>query len=280
LPSKLEILAKNFAELTPEEVDWEDIMNLRSRYKDYLERKSPDFLLNLFMMIVSLKKTGNFDFYESIRDKLFVVGFYLESGDFFTEKCDSCDGEGYNTCENCDGSGKETCQQCDGEGVERCFACSGKGKVDGETCPECKGEREIECGECGGDGETTCRQCGGDGNIACEECDGTGELQSDTRTNYETFIFISWNKNLKDLSEMRVGTEASITYQEYHRLTSVDTFMIGGFTGNGEKKRFVESDEFYIYFFDEDSFDLNFRRARKDYLGTDEGLDYYMKFYE
>lgn len=255
-------------------------MNLRSRYRDYLRGKTPDFFLNLFLMIVSLKKTGNFDFYESIRNKLFLVGFYMDLGVYHTENCDSCGGDGYTECTNCSGSGKEECPQCSGEGEERCFECGGKGKVDGETCPECGGEREIECGECGGDKEIDCKECGGDGRITCEDCDGNGEVESDTLTDYETHIFVSWNKNLKDLSEIRVGTEDPITDREYNRLTSVDTFMIGGFMGNGEKLDFVQSEEYYVYFFDEDSFDLNFRSFGKDYLETYDGLDYYMETYE
>jgi hypothetical protein len=280
LPSKLEILAKNFAALSPDEMAWEDLMDLRVRYRDYLGKRSPDFILNLFLMIMSLKKTGNFDFYESIRNDVFIVGFYLESGHYHEETCPDCDGDGYTKCSSCDGSGNEPCPQCEGEGTERCFECEGKGEIDGGTCPECNGEGEIDCGECGGDSEVRCSDCDGNGNISCNDCDGNGEIESDSSTDYETHIYLSWNKNLRDLAEIREGTEKPLSDDEYNRITNADSIMIGGFTGDGEKKDFVESDKYYVYFFDDDSFDLAFKGVAKDYLVSYKGLEEYMETYE
>jgi hypothetical protein len=54
-----------------------------------------------------------------------------------------------------------------------CRKCKGKKKVDGKTCPACKGSGKRDCGACRG-GYRKCSECDGEGRERCDRCDGTG----------------------------------------------------------------------------------------------------------
>lgn len=283
MSDKLKILAKNFHQITPDDFSWEHMMDLRHRYSDYLKNRDASFILNLFLMILSLKKTGGLEEYEKIRNNVFLIGVLKDTGDPYTYECDNCSGNGYEDCEQCGGSGNETCQQCDGEGTERCFECSGDGEVVGdegpEECGECSGEGEIDCGECGGEQSVSCSECGGNGSQNCEYCDGAGEIESDEKTLIETKLYLSWNRNLENLAEVRVGTDEYVDFDE--PFISQNRILIGFSEGNGEPLDFVESDETYIYYFNDDLEDIEFtKNSGRTWLYTTDGIDNYIKDYE
>lgn len=282
MSDKLKILAKNFSQITPSDFTWEHMIDLRKRYADYLQNRDVTFILNLFLMILSLKRTGGFDMYEKIRNNVFLIGILENTGEAFTYWCNECNGDGHVDCENCGGSGNETCSQCDGDGTERCFECSGDGEVIGdegpEECGECVGEGEIDCGECGGDGSVTCSDCGGNGSQDCQNCDGQGEIESDTRTMIETKLYLSWNKDLANLAELRVGTEDPIDLN----YSGEDLILVGTDEGNGEPMDFVEEGETYIYYFSDDLEDIWFNRksSHDGRLITTKGIGNYIEDYE
>ena len=274
---KLKILAKNFNQITPEDFTWEDMADLRKRYSDYLKNRDVAFILNLFLMIISLKRTGGFDMYDNIRNNIFLVGVLVNTGEPYIYQCDNCSGNGYVDCDNCIGSGHETCPQCNGDGTERCFECSGDGKVIGdegpEECGECGGEGEIECGECGGDESISCTECGGNGSQDCSDCDGQGELESENETLFETKLYVSWNKNLENLAEIRVGTADPIDQIDIME----NTVLVGLGAGHGEPEDFIQEDESYIYYFSDDLDDVEFNQvAGKTWLYTSDGIGDYI----
>ena len=235
-------------------------------------------------MILSLKRTGSFDMFDKIRNNVFLVGVLINTGEAYTYSCELCDGNGYVDCDNCNGSGNETCPQCNGDGTERCFECSGDGEVSGdegpEECGECGGEGEIDCGECGGDESISCTECGGNGSQDCQDCDGQGELESDTRTLIETRLYLSWNKNLENLAELRDGTTDSIGSDDQID-TMENTVLVGVSGGHGEPEDFVQQDEKYIYYVSDDLSDVQLDTiGGKTMLFTKKGIADYINYYE
>lgn len=292
MSSKLHRLASNLNDLIPKEGDsytlWRNVLNVRKKYQDYFKGKDANFVLTIFLMIISLRKTGNFDYYEKIRDQVFFFGIFITTGDYHVANCEECSGNGYESCDTCYGDGSEECDECDGSGHEECDECGGDGTIVDENgqeieCEECNGSGEKDCDNCEGHGNTTCDSCDGQGQIDCNNCDGKGEIESDTEKDFNTFLYVSWNPTMKTIAELRVGTFQGIDEENFEKLIQKDTVLLGTDDFHGEPDDSVEDvldDVNYIYYFDDDLSNVHFSQSGLQ-LATKAGdLSTYFKYWD
>lgn len=258
MENKLKKLALNFNNLIPDTANmndlWGKLLSLRNKYRDYFESKDPNFMVNLFLMILSLRKSGNFDFYEKIRDNVFFYGILVTTGDYHVAECEDCSGAGDVICDYCDGVGDVDCRNCDGEGRVICDQCDGEKEVeDGSgdmvVCDKCDGDGEIECDDCEGASRESCRECGGDGRIECQFCTG-GEVESETELDFSTFFYLSWTKEAKNFFEMRFNTFDGISDEDLE-FYQKDSLLLKSREIWGTPKSEIEEDLNYVYYFDD-----------------------------
>lgn len=286
MSTKLYKLALNLNGLIPEVDDpynlWRKIIELRKKYKDYFEGKDANFIINIFLMILSIRTTGNLDYYENIRDKVFFFAIFITYGDYHVENCDECDGNGTQSCEQCDGDGSEECDECDGSGHEECDECDGDGNIidangQEDECEECDGTGEKDCDNCEGKGDTTCGNCGGDGQITCNECDGRGELESDTEKDFSSFLYLSWSPTIKNIAELRQLTYQGISEDDFNDLSKKDVVLLGTEDFYGEPFDEVEDDVNYIYYFNDDLSKVSFSQSGLVLNKSEKGLRVYFQ---
>lgn len=243
---------------------WEQMNDLRMKYSTYFEHVTLQDTIKVFVKIISLKKTGNLNYYNKVKNDIFFVGlFSTEFGDVY-EQCNECNGEGRSSCDHCDGQGSTHCEDCDGDGIHSCDECKGTGNISSENgeeneCDECGGSGEVNCASCNGEGREDCDYCNG-GDVSCDECEGSGELMTDNVYFSETYYF-SWDKNLKDICTLRLGTYDGIPFEIYDNLIqSNETFYLGSEENEGEVKDEVEAGKEYPFLVSDDGSEFKFFR--------------------
>lgn len=243
---------------------WEQMNDLRMKYSTYFEHVSLQDTIKVFVKIISLKKTGNLNYYNKVKNNIFFVGlFSTEFGDVY-EQCNECNGEGRLSCDHCDGQGSTECDDCDGDGIHSCGECKGTGQISSENseeneCDECGGIGEISCESCDGDGREDCDYCNG-GDVSCHECSGNGEIMTDNVYFSETYYF-SWDKNFEDICTLRLGTYDGIPFEIYDNLIqSNETFYLGSEENEGKVKDEVESGMYYPFMVSDDGSEFKFFR--------------------
>jgi hypothetical protein len=252
---RLSVLILDLIKRSDLEGVWVTLLSLNDKYSDYFVKISKENFFKLFLLVYSLKTTGNFEWaYKNLKNIKFIDFIHTDLEEH-VEECDNCGGDGSRTCALCDGSGTRECSNCDGSGTVECDECDGTGEIDSEdgseTCDECDGEGSYSCNDCAGEGSESCSECGGDGNMECDECDASGEMIDDIYKDYKVRRYLSWNKTLNDISEIRVNTERGISEDDFHTLTKEDCLMYMQYDDYGEPLEFVESDTFYVCFIDD-----------------------------
>jgi hypothetical protein len=141
-----------------------------------------------------------------------------------------------------------------------------------ENCDECGGSGEIKCEECGGGGEVSCNECGGSGREDCNTCDGGGIIETDENL-YRVETFISWNPELKSISELKYEDNSPIGDEEFSRLTSKNSFLISQDDSEGELRDFVSTEEQYVYYYSDEGEELIFSSSG-NVLNSDDPTSY------
>ena len=192
------------------------LKSVAKKQQIYFSNFTPQEFLKFYFFILSLKKTGKFDWSDEILEKIFFAYLFTPSGYDYSEECNDCDGSGRVDCRYCDGSGNEECQECDGDGVIECGECEGKGKVvvddEVEDCESCDGTGEVKCQNCDG-GNVNCDYCDGDARQECGECNGEGELMGSDFA-VELLFVCSWDINFRNLCELNLGTPKPVATKD------------------------------------------------------------------
>jgi hypothetical protein len=245
--------AENLNELIPQDV--KSLQNIYEHLKDiFISQReyfnmilTPELYIKIILYIFSYRKFNDFEGGQRLYDNLFFANIFSTTGNFAMETCNDCDGDGDVDCEECGSSGFVRCSNCYGEGEERCNNCEGKGSFDcedcdgsgeledGETCGNCNGSGDVKCDNCNGEGDVQCEYCDGSGDERCEECNsygkrtcdncnGDGEIESDENYEVDLYCICSFDKNLKNLCEIRKNTTEPI--MEIEDLTSKPNVLI------------------------------------------------------
>lgn len=198
---KLKKLAIRFDELikdysTPQDV-YNNLISLAQSQQDYFNAKGPQLTIQLTYLIYSYKKTGDFELGEKMLNDNEFLFLIWSNGDYHTETCEECSGNGEILCDYCDGTGEVNCHECDGMGEIDCDECDGSGidpYNEEEECSDCNGAGKRTCWNCHGNETESCERCS-EGFVNCEECDGTGEIESHEWV-YEIETIMTWDKDL------------------------------------------------------------------------------------
>jgi hypothetical protein len=141
-----------------------------------------------------------------------------------------------------------------------------------DDCEECGGSGEVKCEECDGEGEVSCDECQGSGRDDCGSCDGGGIIETDENL-YRVETFISWNPELKSISELKYEDNSPIGDEEFSRLTSKNSFLISQDDSNGELRDFVSTEEQYVYYYSDEGEELIFSSSG-NVLNSDDPTSY------
>lgn len=222
---------------------------------DYLNNFDASSILKLILYIYSYKNTGNFKLSDNILNKLGLISLFITQGEIYQEECPSCNGNGEHSCGYCDGDGVVPCENCESRGEVECSSCDGEGVTyqhgESEECEECQGTGKETCSDCGGEGSTTCDNCGGSGNESCDDCGGTAEVDTQEKV-FTYYVIATWNKFIKDTCELNVGTtEPALSEYDFDRLRD-DYIIIGYDESHKEFRRWVQSNEVYCTFYEDD----------------------------
>jgi hypothetical protein len=277
---KIKRLSSNLSEIIPDHDTIQDLYfelrNLMVKQKDYFSNISPENMVKVLFYIWSIKKTGNFNLGDKLLNNILFAILITTEGNHHREECPSCDGAGEQYCNYCDGNGNVECDNCDGDGVITCSECDGDGRQMGdgkwENCDECGGSGEIKCEECGGGGEVSCNECGGSGREDCNTCDGGGIIETDENL-YRVETFISWNPELKSISELKYEDNSPIGDEEFSRLTSKNSFLISQDDSEGELRDFVSTEDQYVYYYSDEGEELIFSSSG-NVLNSDDPTSY------
>jgi len=239
----------NNSEIRPTEV-YDKLRKIANTQKQYFELFTPESFLKLVIYEYSLVRTGDFAYGDSILKNLLFVDFFVTDLVDHREECGYCDGSGRVSCDYCDGDGYRTCNDCDGNGTIPCVDCEGSGNVENDegesqTCDYCDGSGEVSCDTCDGDGRFSCNECSGESSVECNECYGDGEIE-DGSIDYDHFFICTWDKEFKDLVEIRVKTDESIPINYYYDRYGMNSIILNQKTDNTFLKSFIDSDEMYI----------------------------------
>lgn len=277
---KIQSLAKNLSSLIPSDVNtltdtyvW--LESIQARYSQYFNSISISDYFKLFISIWSYKRTGNFRLAQNILNQMFFVSFMTTEKIAYEVECDECSGNGNVPCYECE-DGIVNCDECDGNGTVDCEDCNGDGWTGDEgdqECESCAGDGEVTCSDCGGDGRTTCGECGGSGNITCGECDGNGWRESDEST-YNVLTYLSWNRDLENLAEIRMNSIEGIDYEEFRRLVEKDSVLISDDEGHGLLKDDVSEGDYYIFDINDDGQNLHYSGSSRKLYNTYQPVDY------
>lgn len=220
------------SEETPQEI-YERIGEIFAKQSNlYMDFLTPEIFLRVVLNVYTSKVFGD----AKGGDKIIQEGYFAtllgtdnlpssveceSCGGDGEDKCWECDGDGQIVCDECHGNGLATCPECDGFEYVTCPECDGNGyneddEGDREDCSECKGTGDVECknckngktdcDECSGDGYNRCYDCHGTGNQLCGGCDGDGQVKSETKIDFTEYSIFSWDKNFKNLCEIRDST--------------------------------------------------------------------------
>jgi len=256
---KIEKLAMNLSQMIDvnevQEIK-DKVFGLRKKYKDYFNYVDSNDLLKLILSIYSYKISGSFLISDMIMQRMKFIGVVKTEGESHIESCEECDGYGEKNCDVCN-SGNIECDECQGDGEVDCHECDGSGEIYGddgpEECDNCSGTGRDECGNCGGDGNVTCPECNGRDSVECDNCEGNGDITSSTEVDYETEYYCTWDKNLIDLSEIRLDTENGISEDEFEKFLSKEGILyLSGIEDHGEPMEFVEEDVYYVFYVDDE----------------------------
>lgn len=211
---KLEKLAINLSGLmkgtdfSPQNC-YDQLKGLFQSQKDFFLRLDKNILFKLIIYVYSYKNTKSFDLARKIMNNLFFAKLFQYNDQLFSEECDECRGNGYETCGHCGGDGDMECSHCDGTGELTCGDCNGSGEFDGEKCDECDGKGEVECYNCQGDGKESCDDCDGSGQVDCDVCGGSGMYETDDLS-IRTYDICSWDKDLENRCEIYMGSREPV----------------------------------------------------------------------
>jgi len=191
-----------------------DIYNQLSRIwksqDQYFRHLKNETLFKLMFYVISLKKTGNFNFAEKMLNNLFFAGLFKTSGNNYSTECETCNGDGREECGWCSGDGRIDCDVCDGRGAVDCEECGGDGEDEyGEKCGECAGVGEVDCSNCAGEGRIDCGECDGSGSDVCSTCDGEGVIETEEYI-VDFYQICSWDQDLKNKCELWEGTKTPV----------------------------------------------------------------------
>lgn len=264
---RIEKLSKNLSGLIDKQdsvlqVDqvYYNLVDIRKKYNDYFMKMSFQDFIKLTFYIWSYINTGNFKLGQKYLNNIFFVGFFLPDAQKYDRECDECGGDGRADCSYCR-YGEVNCDECEGTGNLECPECDGDGRQMGdgkwENCEECGGSGEIKCEECDGGGEVSCNECGGSGREDCNTCDGGGIIETDENL-YRVETFISWNPELKSISELKYEDNSPIGDEEFSRLTSKNSFLISQDDSDGELRDFVSTEDQYVYYYSDEGEELIF----------------------
>lgn len=271
---RIEKLSKNLSGLIDkqdltQQIDqvYYNLVDIRKKYNDYFMKMSFQDFIKLTFYTWSYIHTGNFKLGQKYLNNIFFVGFFLPDAQKYDAECDECDGEGREDCSYCR-YGNVNCDECEGTGNIECPVCNGEN----DDCEECGGSGEVKCEECDGEGEVSCDECDGSGRDDCSSCDGGGIIETDENL-YRVETFISWNPELKSISELKYEDNSPIGDEEFSRLTSKNSFLISQDDSNGELRNFVSTEDQYVYYYSDEGEELVFSSSG-NVLNTDEPTSY------
>lgn len=271
---RIEKLSKNLSGLIDKQdsvlqVDqvYYNLVDIRKKYNDYFMKMSFQDFIKLTFYIWSYINTNNFKLGQKYLNNIFFVGFFLPDANKYDRECDECGGDGRGDCSYCR-YGEVNCDECEGTGNIECPVCNGEN----DDCEECGGSGEIKCEECGGGGEVSCDECQGSGREDCSTCDGGGIIETDENL-YVVETFISWNPELKSISELKYEDNSPIGDEEFSRLTSKNSFLISQDDSNGELRDFVSTEEQYVYYYSDEGEELIFSSSG-NVLNSDDPTSY------
>lgn len=271
LAKKLEPMVKtNKEEVSAQGVYLNFFDVLYPKQRDFFDKLEKPDLLNLIILIYSIKKTGNVSYSAEIFDKLRFSCYLVTENQNSEEDCYACDGNGNQDCEYCDGNANIHCDECDGNGEvecrdcngttsQTCDKCDGEGELsDGSECDNCDGKGGFTCSTCGGSGEEECDECSGEGRVdcgncdngwqTCGNCDGSGTEISDTKIDFSTFQVASWSEILNNYSELNVETETPLMSEDEF-LAIEEKIIFKKDTHQMEPEIDLRSDVIYCYSF-------------------------------
>lgn len=203
--SKLQDLVNHYN--NPNEV-FNDVRTIAVSQRDYFNYLGPYVMIKLTLYIYSLKKTGNFTLGEKMINNLTFSNLLTTNNELSIKECKSCEG-----------SGEITCQRCEGHMTIECPKCEGSGESDDNDDDE-----NYNCEKCRGDGEISCPSCNR-GEEICPKCEGSGEIESEDEVSYITYFIVTWNKQIKNLLELRVKTlEPVMSENQFFKLK--DEFIV------------------------------------------------------
>ena len=271
---RIEKLSKNLSGLIDKQdsvlqVDqvYYNLVDIRKKYNDYFMKMSFQDFIKLTFYIWSYINTNNFKLGQKYLNNIFFVGFFLPDAQKYDRECDECGGDGRTDCSYCR-YGEVNCDECEGTGNIECPVCNGEN----DDCEECDGTGEIKCEECGGGGEVSCNECGGSGREDCNTCDGGGIIETDENL-YRVETFISWNPELKSISELKYEDNSPIGDEEFSRLTSKNSFLISQDDSDGELRDFVSTEDQYVYYYSDEGEELIFSSSG-NVLNSDDPTSY------
>lgn len=192
-----------------------------SDMKEYFVNYSPSDLIKLPLYIFSLKKTGNFDLGEKLINNLHFISLIENTGGEVMTECKSCEGVGANSCDYCSSNGTIECSSCEGTG-EVCYNC---GEIE-EYCtclPDFEGDG---CPDCFGQGEIQCPRCEGSDQITCEKCEGAGEVENPDLSEVVIYTFATWNRNIIDRCESSFYDPIFPAFEQYADLVELGNYLL------------------------------------------------------
>lgn len=307
MEQRIEKLATNLNELiseeyvTPQEI-YEELGKIFTNHSEYFAKTiNASVFLKLVLYIYSQRAFGDM----SGGERMYNEGFFAnllttdktpssieceDCGGSGEVTCDDCEGDGSSTCYECNGKGEVSCDVCDGNETIECENCDGTGEVDeDEECSDCNGSGEITCGECEGKGSKTCSdcegdgyrrcdECYGDGNVSCSECSGDGQVESEDKIDFTEYAVFSWDKDLKNLCELRVDTVQPVMGKiDFFNKMNVITLR----TWDEQEVPTIEFDEDSVYCFnfttsiEEASPDVVFRGRKSSFVTFHNTANFY-----
>lgn len=131
------------------------ILNFKPTKEIIIAEFSPKEIIQLSYMVYFLFEGYDEDTaeYKAKNDIYMVYAEEVNSLDYLSIDCPSCDGYSETDCPGCNGTGEYECS-CGGED---------------EECDECEGRGEVECPNCGGSGQIDCYECRGYGKVEAED---------------------------------------------------------------------------------------------------------------
>ena len=233
---KLQKLAKKLYGLigkveNPQDV-YKDLTTIAKKQPDYFTYLGPHNYIKLVLYIYSYITTKDFKLGDKMINNLSFMNVLYTDGELNVQGCDQCGGDGTVNCDYCGGEGDITCRNCTGDGYTD-SKLNDNGKVEFE-----------ECEECHGDGLVKCNQCDGDGDVMCDYCEGDGEITSESDYDFMVYLIVSWDKDFKNLCELREGTKTPIMSLDDFNANR-DKYIDLSLTLNDAAPLDIIEDEFY-----------------------------------